>query len=134
MITLHVLQLLANNDLGTMGESLFWEEMPIDGVGVGILSRGGPMLRSNLASQSFDLYARGANNPAGGQLLEKIWEFLAAKEFIVALPEVTDGEVKSTKSYTRVNVIPQGNIENIGKDETNRIVWRSSWQLNYVKE
>lgn len=134
MITLHILQLLSDNNFGTIEDSLFWDEMPIDKTGIGILTRGGPMARSNRAYQDFDLYSRGENDIAGADQLEKVWEFFSENEYICELPPVTEGAVKSNKLYQRVNITPQGNIENLGKDETGRKVWRSSWRLNYIKQ
>lgn len=131
MITLHFLQYLSDNGFGILEEALFWESMPIDGIGIGILSRGGPLQRGRLASQTADLYSRGANDLVGGDNLEKIWEFLADNEFVCSLPPVPN---KSLKTYTKVNIIPVSNLENLGKDETGRMIWRCSYQLNYVKE
>lgn len=133
MIVLHILRLLEVNGFGTLNESLFYEELPIDGMGIAAISRGGGSIRrGRINIQDFDLYSRGENDLTSADALEKVWQFIADNDFFFCeLPTVPG---KSSKQYAKVDVIPMGNLENLGKDESNRKVYRWAYQVNYVKE
>lgn len=130
MVTLHILQLLQNNGLGTIDQDLFWEKLPLGGKGVAIYSRGGPVTYGRRsAGQNFDLYSRGASDLHGADKLEKIWEFFADVYTACDLPLTA----KSTKLYTNARIVPTGNVENLGADENDRIIFRLSAQVIYQK-
>lgn len=133
MITLHILQLLEDNGFGTIDakvNGLYWEELPLDGIGVAIFSRGATIGRGSRNIQAFDLYARGSSNLKGADTLEKIKEYIDNNYVTCTLP-VTP---KSTKQYTRVTLEITGNIENLGLDEQDRLIFRISGEAIYDKE
>jgi len=131
MVTLHLLQLLADNNFGVIDKTLFWEKLPIDGHGVAIYSRGGPMPARGKMILSIDFYSRGSNDLLGADKLEKIHQFFENHMFICDLPEISG---KSVKKYRKVHITPESNIENLGQDETDRLIFRSSYQIKYIKE
>lgn len=131
MITLHILQLLEDNSLGTIGTDLFWEDMPLDKNGVAIYSRGGTLFRGrNKAIQAFDLYSRGTSAPQAADRLEKIWEYFVDNYVVCDLPIV---ENVSEKLYRKARFTPIANVENLGKDETDRLLFRLSMEVVYIK-
>jgi hypothetical protein len=131
MITLHLLQFLQDNGLGTIEEDLFYEKLPLDKAGVAIISRGGPLFRArNRAVAAFDFYSRGENDLLGADKLEKIWQLFVEEYQVCDLPIVPG---KSNKQYTRVYITPVSNIENLGQDETDRLVFRLSCEAVYNK-
>lgn len=132
MITLHILQLLEDNGLGVINQDLFWEKLPLNKNGVGIFSRGGDMVYArNRAVQSFDLYSRGDNDLLGADKLEKIWQYFVEDSNPCTLPIVPD---ISNKKYKNARIVPTANIENLGLDETDRLVFRLACEIIYNKE
>lgn len=137
MITLHILQLLADNDFGTMQQDLFWEKFPLtvgsnsDGAnGVSIMSRGGVITSRSQARQAFDLYCRAKNDLRAADRLERIRHFLLSNN-PCELPAV---EGKSVKTYKSVRFTVVSNVENLGLDETDRLLFRLSCEVIYIKE
>ena len=132
MITLHILQLLADNGFGTMNQDLFWEKLPLDKNGVAIMSRGGVITgarsRNTLA---FDLYCRGKNDLLSADRLERIRKLLIDEYPVCDLPTVSG---KSNKQYKNVRFVLISNVENLGLDETDRLLWRLSCEVIYNKE
>jgi len=132
MITLHILQLLADNDFGTMNQDLFWEKLPLDKNGVAIMSRGGPVPGARTRNiLSFDLYCRGKNDLTSADRLERIRQFLINEYPVCDLPVVPS---KSNKLYKNVRFVLISNVENLGLDETDRLLWRLSCEVQYLKE
>ncbi len=131
MITLHILQLLSDEGFGAIDTDLFWEDMPLNKNGVAIYSRGGTLFRGrNKAIQSFDLYSRGNSAPQAADKLEKIWEYFVDNYVTCDLPIVSG---KSNKLYNKARFSPIANIGNLGKDETDRLLFRLSMEVVYVK-
>jgi hypothetical protein len=137
MITLHILQLLSDNGFGTVAYTgneveadLFFEKLPLDKAGVYIVSRGAPLSRGQRTVQAFDLYARGVNDLEGGQKLEAILQYFTDTYVQCTLPIVPD---YSDKEYKRVTVEPTSNVQNVGVDDTDRVIYVVSAQATYSK-
>lgn len=131
MVTLHLLQRLADDGFGTIDETLFWEKLPLNKHGVAIFSRGGPTERGrNRQAQNFDLYSRGTSDLRGADQLEKILEFMSENYIQCDLPIVPD---KSNKIYRKVQITPISNVENLGLDDNDRVVFSLSGQIIYRK-
>lgn len=136
MITLHILQLLANNDFGVIAltgdeedATLFFEKLTLDKTGLYIASRGAPKSRGVRTTQAFDIYSRGADDIEGAKVLERAFNFLAT-----AYGEVCDLPVVpgySETEYKNVSIQPTSNIENVGLDANNRIIYVISGQVQY---
>lgn len=140
MITLHILQLLEDNGFGTIalegdetGDNLlYFEKMPLDKYGVSIMSRGTALVRGQRATQSFDLYARGRNDLVGAQKLENILQFFATDCYpVCALPGVPNYD---ETVYINSTISPTSNIENVGIDDEDRVIYVVSGQVTYQKE
>lgn len=136
MILMHILQFLSDEGHGTIDTNLFWETMPLEGGvakdGVAIFSRGGPLTyRNNVVTQSFDLYSRHENDLIAADKLEKIWETITKTWPTLTLPTVPK---YSNKTYENTTIHPTANIENIGKDEENKTVFRFSADVIYRKD
>lgn len=131
MIGLHVLKLLEDEGLGTIDTDLFWETMPLDKDGVTIFSRGGAITRfGSRRQQSVDFYARDKFDTHAADKLEKIHELFIDKYPTCTLPAVPS---YSTKVYEKTTILPQGNVDNLGKDEENQTVFRMSATIIYDK-
>lgn len=128
MITLHILQLLSDEGFGTIDVDLFYEDLPSNGVG--IFSRGGPTTRGKQKVQAFDLYSRADSRLAAADKLEKIQEYFDDEFVVCDLPVVPN---KSNKVYRQARIIAVANVENLGKDETDRLVFRLSCEVRYKK-
>ena len=133
MITLHILQYLKESGFGTNIDSdLFFEVLPLGKNGIAIYSRGGLQERGRATvQQNFDLYIRGNSNTIGADKAEKVRTFLAASYGSVCdLPTVPTVSNRKYKNCRFVNI---GNVENLGLDENDRIVYRLGAQINYNK-
>lgn len=139
MITPNILQLLQDNNLGTFVKNgtetgdrlLFLEKLPLEKEGVFIMSRGTPLQRGIRTTQSFDLYARGSDDIVGAQWLEEILIFFANNYPVCDLPAV-DGI--SEARYTNTIIQPTSNLQNVGIDESDRVIYMVSAQITYNKE
>lgn len=133
MIGLHILQLLEDNGFGTIDapvDGLYWEVTPLDSQGVTFMSRGATIGRGLRNIQVFDLYCRGSSNLRGADKLEKIKEYIDNNYVTCTLPTTP----KSNKQYTRVTLEITGNVENLGLDEQDRLIFRISGEAIYDKE
>jgi len=146
MITLNILKLLENNGFGTLmltgtetGQNKLWhEKLPVKEFGVYIMSRGDPIVRGGLITQSFDLYARERNDLDGANRLEAILDFFGKECYpVCALPAVPkpdeSGEFYSP-AYKTSTIVPTFNINNVGVDSTDRVIYLASAQVTYKKE
>lgn len=140
MITLHVLQLLADNGFGTMALTgnetghnlLHFEKLPLDKHGVFIMSVGSPLSRGQRTTQTFDLYARGQNDIEGAKKLEDMLTFFANNCWpTCSLPAVPG---YSENTYKNCLIQPISNITNIGQDSTDRVIYSVSATVTYRKE
>lgn len=131
MITLHLLQQLQDDDFGVIDETLFWGKMPLDVEGISIIDRGSPYTRGTRLTQAFDLYSRGSNDLTGADILEQILEWMIDNYVTCDLPEVPE---HSDKTYHNCQILPLTNVENVGKDETDRVIWRLAGQISYKRE
>ena len=132
MITLHILQYLHENGFGTIDEDLFFEKLPLGKSGVAIFSRGGGQSSGRAsASQTFDLYSRGSSDMTGMDKLEKIRQLFAQSYGeLCELPIVPD---VSNRVYKNCRFVPIDNIENLGLDDEDRVIYRLGAQIIYQK-
>ena len=133
MITLHILEWLKQNGVGTeIDKDLFFEKLPIDKTGIAIFSLGGSQaFGRNSIVQQFDLYSRGVDDVAGYVTLETIRELLAdSYGKVCELPTVPE---YTQNVYSNVRFMAIDNVENIGVDENERVVYRMSSQVIYNK-
>ena len=130
MVTLHILQLLQDNSFGVIdatSNGLFYESLPLDVTGVAIYSRGTSLERGKVTTQSFDLYSRGKTNLLGADKLEKILSYFKDNFVQCQLPTTP----KSLKKYLATTITPTSNVENLGLDENDRVVFRVSADIKY---
>lgn len=133
MVTLHLLEYLKANSFGTaIDTDLFFEKLPLDKTGVAIFSRGGERTygRRN-AVQRFDLYSRGTSDLTGADKLDKIATFFSDNyDNLCELPTVPG---VSNRRYTRARITAIDNVENLGLDENDRVIYRLGAQIIYEK-
>jgi hypothetical protein len=134
MVTLHILEYLKDNSFGTaLDTDLFFEKLPLDKNGVGIFSRGGEAAYGRRrAVQRFDLYSRGSSDLLGYDKLDKIRTFFSDNyDELCELPTITG---VSNRVYKKARITAIDNIENIGNDESDRVIFRLAAQIIYEKE
>lgn len=137
MITLSILQALADDGFGTIDTDLFTEEVPLDNKGVPkqglwIVSRGSTVSRLNTEIQSFDIYSRYTNKLTGYTKLDELLQWLQeGYSDICDLPAVPP---YTTQSYKNVRIFPTSGIENVGTDENGKVVRVISGEVYFNKE
>lgn len=137
MITLHLAQYLADNGFGTValtgseaGELIHFEKLPLDKTGLFIMSNPTSLTRGQRTSQSFDIWARGANDLAGGQKLEEVLNFFLKEYGTCELPTVPG---YSSKRYTDCVITPTSNVANMGVDGTDRVIYSITATIIYTE-
>lgn len=132
MITLNLLQLLENNNLGKIDVDLFWEKLTLGKVGVYISSLGNPSTRGSRKIQTFELYSRGTTDVTGCRKLMDIVSFLNSSYGVCTLPRVlgANGNVLSEK-IENVTIMPCSSVTNSGLDENGRIIWTATGTILY---
>lgn len=132
MITLNLLQLLQDNNLGKIDEDLFWEKLTLGKVGVYISSLGNPTVRGSRRIQTFELYSRGNSDVLGCRKLMDIVSFLNSSYDVCSLPRVvgSNGSVLSEK-IENVTIMPCSSVTNGGLDENGRIIWTATGTILY---
>ena len=133
MITLHLLEYLKENGYGSaIDTDLFFEKLPLGKTGVAIFSRGGERTYGRRrAEQQFDLYSRGSNDLTGYDKLEKIATFFTDQyDELCNLPVVPG---ISNRQYNKVRITTIDNVENLGLDENDRVIYRLGATVIYEK-
>jgi len=133
MVTLHLLEYLRNNGFGTaIDTDLFFEKLPLDKSGIAIFSRGGEATYGRRRCvQRFDLYSRGSSDLTGMDILDKIRTFFSDNyDDLCTLPAVPG---VSNREYKRARITAMDNIENLGLDENDRVIYRLGAEVIYEK-
>lgn len=132
MISLHLLQYLEDNGFGTLDTDLFFEKLPLGKTGIAIFSRGGERSYGRFrGAQNFDLYCRGTSDLNGADKLDKIATFFAGNyDNLCDLPIVPG---VSNRQYKKARITTIDNVENLGLDENDRILFRLGAQVIYEK-
>jgi len=126
MITLNLLKLLENNNLGEIDKDLFWQKLTLDKIGVYISSIGNPVTRGSRTMTSFELYSRGNTDVDGYKRLESIVSFLNASYSVCSLPSVTIGNEVVADVVENITIMPCSTISNGGLDDNGRIIWTAT--------
>lgn len=137
MITLRILKLLEQAGHGTIDingtrktAGLYFEKLPQGKTGVAIFSRGAEMGHGKRYAQAFDLYSRGVNDVEGYQKLESIISTLEDAYTACNLPVVANID---EEDYTNVSITMISNIENVGQDENDRVLYSVTAQVSFSK-
>ena len=134
MMTLNLLQLLENNNLGTIDVDLFWEKLTLGKVGVYITSIGNPSERGKRKIQSFELYSRGTTDVDGCKRLKDIVDFLNSSYSVCSLPQVVDKKDQKTilsEEVENITIMPCSTITDGGRDDNGRIIWTATGTILY---
>lgn len=129
MITLNLLKLLENNNLGEIDKNLFWQKMTLGENGVYISSIGNPLVRGNRTMTSFEMYSRGKNDVEGYKQLKNIVDFLNASYSICKLPSVSINNIVVADEVENITIMPCSTISNGGLDDNNRIIWTATGSI-----
>lgn len=134
MITLHLLQYLKENGFGSaIDTDLFFEKLPLGKEGLAIFSRGGEGTFGRRRSvQRFDLYSRGSSDLTGYDKLDKVRTFFSDNYDNLCVLPVVPGI--SNRTYKKARITATDNVENLGLDENDRVIYRLGAQIIYEKE
>lgn len=127
MITLNLLKLLENNNLGTIDKDLFWEKLTLGKIGVYVSSLGATNERGSRRMQTFELYSRGNSDVAGYRRLKDIVDFLNASYSVCTLPAVDN----ISEPIENITIMPMSSIVNGGLDDNGRIIWTATGTIYY---
>lgn len=127
MITLNLLKLLENNNLGTIDKDLFWEKLTLGKIGVYVSSLGATNERGSRRTQTFELYSRGNSDVAGYRRLKDIVDFLNASYSVCTLPAVDN----ISEPIENITIMPMSSIVNGGLDDNGRIIWTATGTIYY---
>ena len=132
MVTLHLLEYLRVNGFGSaIDTDLFFEKLPLGKNGIAIYSVGGERPYGRRAkSQLFELESRGSSDTVGMDNLEKIAEHFASEFVLCDLPTVSG---VSNRKYTNCRIVDMGNIQNLGLDPNDRVIFKLTARLIYQK-
>jgi hypothetical protein len=132
MITLSFLKLLEEEGFGTIDVDLFYQKLTLDKNGIYISDIGDPVDRGSRDTQSYELYARGANDTDGYKKLLAIRKFLISNYSSIcdlpAVPPITD------KEYNNVELSRPSTITNVGLDAQNRIIYSMAGTIIYKEQ
>lgn len=132
MITYHILEYLRLAGYGTaIDTDLFFEKLPIGKTGVAIYSVGGERPRGGRSkSQMFELECRGESDTIGRDKLDKIATSLADDWIVCDLPTIPG---ISNRLYKRCYFTDVSDIQNVGFDANDRIIFKITARIVYQK-
>lgn len=128
IITLSILQLLADNGFGTVDEDLFWEKLGIGKEGIYITDVGDTQARGIRYSTTFELYSRGSSDLDGYQRLQKVVDFLNESYSVCSLPAVPP---YTDTGFSNVQIMPPSTIASIGEDGNGRVIYSITGKIYY---
>lgn len=127
MITLSFLKLLEDEGFGTIDTDLFFQKLTLDRKGIYLADIGDPVEKGSRDTQSYELYARGANDVDGYKKLTAIRKFLIQEYSNIcelpAVPPIT------SEVYTNIELSRPSTITNVGLDDQNRIIYSMTGQI-----
>lgn len=129
MITLSLLKLLEDNNLGRIDEDLFWQKLGLSKIGVYIVSIGQSRSKTGRRVQKYELYARGNSDLDGLKRLERIVAFLNSSfGELCTLPSVPEFNVDK---YQNVTIMPLSTPTSMGVDKNDRLIWAVTGEIRY---
>lgn len=128
MITLALLKLLEDNNLGEIDKDLFWQNIGLDSDGVYIVNVGQAQPRGTRRVQRYELYSRSKSKLEGLQKLEAIIDFINGSYQLCSLPAVKEYGVNS---FDNITLLPLSTPTRVGEDINGRIVWSTSGNIIY---
>lgn len=122
MITMNLLKFLEENGLGRIGESLFWQNMPLDKNGLYIVNiASGTLERGERMRQNYAIYSVDKDRIVGLTRLEQVIRLLNNSLNITQLPAVEDQpEVK------HITIMPLSGATNLGENVEGVTVWTAN--------
>lgn len=141
MITLHIGKYLEVNGFGTLditgsikSNGIYTEFLDTGKTGITLYSRGSSIERGKRIVQAFDIYSRGTNNAQGYQVLESVIEFIENSyndQCSLPTPIMMGATTLSNKKYNKIVIETISNIENVGADATNRVIYSATFTIQY---
>lgn len=131
MITLSLLKFIENNGLGVIDQSLFWQKLTLDKVGIYIADIGQTKERGGRNVVQFELYSRGSDDVDGYKRLQAVLDLLNNNYVVCALPSVQSGSQVITEGFSNVTIMPPSSISNYGLDSQGRIIYSATGTLYY---
>lgn len=127
IITLSILQWLADNGFGTIDEDLFWEKLGLGKVGLYISDIGDAQERGVMPSTTYEIYARGSSDLDGYERLQAVADFIRANYGSCTLPATS----YTSEGFTNVTFEPPSTISSVGEDGTGRVIYSITGRVYY---
>lgn len=128
IVTLSLLQFLADNGLGELEKDLFWEKLGVEEEGLYITDLGEAQERGMRRSTVYQIYSRGRTDLAGYQKLQQVAELLAEAYEVCQLPAVPEYNAKMVPNVT---IMPPSTIVNSGEDVNGRVIYSITGKIYY---
>lgn len=130
MVTLQLLKLLEDNDLGELDVDLFWQKLGAGKNGVYIVDIGEPREIGKMQSVMFELYSRDNDDVKAYERLDKIVAFLnGLYGKCCELPEFDIYPHKFDKKTVLMHKV--STISNVGEDANGRVVYSATGRVSY---
>lgn len=130
MITIALLKFLEDNNIGVIGETLFWQNFDTEDYGLYIVNIGQAQARGSRRVQRYEIYARSQNDDKLGslKLLESVIELINNSYNVCELPGLPE---EGVPSYGNVTLMPLSTPTRVGIDANGRIIWSTSGNIIY---
>lgn len=128
VITLSLLQYLADNNFGTIDQSLFWEKLGLGKNGLYISDVGDSQERGIRHYTTYEIYSRGNSDLDGYTTLQTVADFLANSYDVCSLPAVPP---YTDEGFTNVSIMPPSTISSVGEDGNGRVIYSITGKVYY---
>lgn len=139
MIALHFMQYLQNNGIGTIEDDLWYGQLPLgdryqpDGDELAVIEVGGQLRKKGNCIQELEVWGRACNGrwPQMAKRLASIVGLLK-EDCCPELPSIAVGCcTEPAHTYEYVFIRPIGNVENLGVDDENNMLYRIRVEITY---
>ena len=127
MITLSLLQYLEDNNIGTIDENMFWQNLGLDAEGLYIVNIGQAQNRGQRRVQRYEIYVRMERKDLGLKMLEEVIDLIDKSYGICDLPAVQD----YVDGYHNITLLPLSTPTRVGEDANGRVIWSASGSIIY---
>ncbi len=139
MIALHFLQYLHDNGFGVIQDDLWYGQLPLGdqyssgSEDIAVIEVGGQLTKKGICRQELEIWGRACNGkwPLMAKRLASIIEFIK-NECCPELPPIANGCcIEPAHTYNYVFIKPISNVENLGVDEENNMLYRVRVEIDY---
>lgn len=139
MIALHFMQYLSDNGFGTIQSDIWYGILPVgdryqpEGDEIAVIEVGGEVRKKGNCKQELEIWGRGCNG-RWIQMAKKLHAIieLLKEDCCPTLPPIVSGCCTDDGHiYNYVFIRPIGNVENLGTDSENNMLYRIRVEITY---